>query len=121
MAWPHFGRFLSLTHLVTLFTESGEKRRGSSQSVHMKKELGLLEGVAIIVGIIIGSGGADTIKLVCSTYLECTFYLYSITTTVTFFNNSRCINFIFVFIKDKYLQILNQAMGPILRSRVTML
>ena len=29
---------------------------GSSQKVKLKKELGLLEGVAIIIGIIVGSG-----------------------------------------------------------------
>jgi len=49
-------------------TESGVKKDGSNQSVHMKKELGLLEGVAIIVGIIIGSGmvkhGADSSKVI---------------------------------------------------------
>jgi len=36
--------------------ESGEVKKSSNDSIHMKKELGLLEGVAIIVGIIIGSG-----------------------------------------------------------------
>ncbi len=44
------------------------KKDGSNQSVHMKKELGLLEGVAIIVGIIIGSGmakhGAESSKVI---------------------------------------------------------
>ncbi len=48
--------------LVETKTESGEKKDGSNQSVHMKKELGLLEGVAIIVGIIIGSGMGSSIN-----------------------------------------------------------
>ena len=37
--------------------ENGTKsEKEDSPSVHLKKELGLLEGVAIIIGIIIGSG-----------------------------------------------------------------
>ncbi len=39
-----------------LNAESGPSKKSSNDSIHMKKELGLLEGVAIIVGIIIGSG-----------------------------------------------------------------
>lgn len=34
-----------------------EKTDSDSDKVRMKKELGLLEGVAIILGIIFGSGG----------------------------------------------------------------
>ena len=33
-----------------------EKEGTPGESIHLKKELGLLEGVAIIIGIIIGSG-----------------------------------------------------------------
>lgn len=39
-----------------LNAETETKKKSSNESIHMKKELGLLEGVAIIVGIIIGSG-----------------------------------------------------------------
>ena len=35
--------------------EEGQEE-GQDEGVHLKKELGLLEGVAIIIGIIIGSG-----------------------------------------------------------------
>ena len=34
----------------------GEAKETSEEGVHLKKELGLFEGVAIIIGIIIGSG-----------------------------------------------------------------
>ena len=37
------------------------------EKVKMKKQLGLLEGVAIILGIIIGSGNVDTINTIMVT------------------------------------------------------
>ena len=51
-----------------LSTPEKEKREAmakedNDQGVHMKKELGLTEGVAIILGIIIGSGEVFVINL----------------------------------------------------------
>ncbi|GBP66553.1 Putative L-type amino acid transporter 1-like protein MLAS [Eumeta japonica] len=48
----------SLTPVITIVGPNGddETDRGSSRGVRLKKELGLMNGVAIIVGVIVGSG-----------------------------------------------------------------
>ena len=40
-------------------SDDQKKSSGSSDNIKLKKELGLLEGVAIILGIIIGSGSRE--------------------------------------------------------------
>ena len=47
-----------VTALATMDRELARRGSGSSDQSHvkLKKELGLLEGVAVILGIIIGSG-----------------------------------------------------------------
>ena len=40
---------------VAMITSEGEKE-GPSEGTKMKRELGLMDGVGIIVGIIVGSG-----------------------------------------------------------------
>lgn len=39
-----------------MLAEAKKNEAGSSEAIKMKKEIGLIEGVAIILGIIIGSG-----------------------------------------------------------------
>lgn len=40
----------------TVFTDTESSKKPESDGVQLKKELGLLDGVAIIVGVIVGSG-----------------------------------------------------------------
>ena len=48
------GKIPKFPHCVVIGNQVKEKE--DTPSIHLKKELGLLEGVAIIIGIIIGSG-----------------------------------------------------------------
>lgn len=49
----------ALTAELEPMTPTGERatEKQDSEKTQLKKELGLLEGVAIILGIIVGSGG----------------------------------------------------------------